>query len=89
MARTAITASTTLTGPEAAQALREVPDMVEEEGSPHGPPPSRPPQSAAKAVWAAWAIQEGLLGDADQAEDLTKAQIIELADELDASKEDD
>ncbi|MGW6498553.1 hypothetical protein [Nonomuraea angiospora] len=43
-------------------------------------PGKRPPQSAPKADWVAWATSHGM--DADQADDLTKAELIKLADEL-------
>ncbi|TYB50241.1 hypothetical protein FXF51_56795 [Nonomuraea sp. PA05] len=76
--------------PEQAQALREVPPVFEitedvEAGGDHGPAPStpgrRPAQSASKVDWAAWAVRHGM--SAEQADDLTKAQLIALADELD------
>ncbi|MGW4469672.1 hypothetical protein ACWENQ_08365 [Nonomuraea sp. NPDC004354] len=41
----------------------------------------RPPQSAPKAAWVEWAAAHGM--DREQADDLTKAQLIELADQLD------
>ncbi|GGS88474.1 hypothetical protein ACFFV7_50975 [Nonomuraea spiralis] len=41
----------------------------------------RPPQAAPKQAWVDWAAAHGM--DADQADDLTKAQLIELADQLD------
>ncbi|MGA5764482.1 hypothetical protein [Nonomuraea bangladeshensis] len=79
--------------PEQAQALREVPPVFEitEDvvgGGNHGPAPDRPAetgrrpaQSAPKAAWAEWAVSHGM--DPDQAGDLTKAQLIALADDLD------
>lgn len=42
--------------------------------------PTRPAQSAVKAVWVEWAVAGGM--DQGQAEDLTKDQLIELADQL-------
>ncbi|MEU4234179.1 hypothetical protein AB0F17_58735 [Nonomuraea sp. NPDC026600] len=54
----------------------------------HGPGPTtpeqdgakQPPQSANKDAWVDWAVSHGM--DRDAAEDLTKAQLIELADQL-------
>jgi hypothetical protein len=43
-------------------------------------PGKRPAQSANKETWVAWAVAHGM--DPDQADDLTKAQLIELADQL-------
>lgn len=63
-------------------------DGVEARGSaPSTPQPQpeqvdtkRPPQSANKDAWVDWAVSNGM--DREAAEDLTKAQLIELADQL-------
>lgn len=54
----------------------------------HGPAPTtpqqdgakQPAQSANKDAWVDWAVSNGM--DRDAADDLTKAQLIELADQL-------
>ncbi|MFD1940538.1 hypothetical protein ACFSKW_54695 [Nonomuraea mangrovi] len=52
----------------------------------HGAAPStptaggRPRKNASEAVWRDWAVSHGM--DREQADDLTKAQLIELADQL-------
>ena len=57
-------------------------------GGNHGPAPStpqapgrRPRKNDPVDVWHAWAVSHGM--DPEQADDLTKAQLIELADQLD------
>jgi hypothetical protein len=67
------------------QLAEENVEGAETRGSaPSAPPapvdPARPPQSAPKADWVEWAASHGM--DRDQAEDLTKAELIELADQL-------
>lgn len=79
--------------PELASALREQPASFEIKqvidvagGGNHGPatptpdPTGRPSKAAPKADWVAWAVGHGM--DADQADDLTKAQLIELGSQL-------
>lgn len=48
--------------------------------APTTPEAKQPPQSANKDAWVDWAASHGM--DRDAAEDLTKAQLIELADQL-------
>ncbi|MEV7011551.1 hypothetical protein [Streptosporangium sp. NPDC051022] len=43
-------------------------------------PVDRPAQSAPKAVWVEWAVSRGM--EREQAEDLTKAELISLGDQL-------
>lgn len=47
------------------------------------PETSRPSQSANKAAWVDWVVSQGV--DREQAEDLTKAELIELADNITAA----
>ncbi|MFD0885298.1 hypothetical protein ACFQ08_12150 [Streptosporangium algeriense] len=74
--------------PELIKALREVPDVfgITEEGRPE-PPVGRPAQSAPKAAWVEWAVGRGM--DREQAEDLTKTELIALGQLSDDSSEED
>ncbi|MEV4245233.1 hypothetical protein AB0J63_17680 [Streptosporangium canum] len=45
----------------------------------------RPPQAAPKAAWVDWAVSQGM--DREQAEDLTKAELIDLHGRATASEE--
>ncbi|MFE3449630.1 hypothetical protein ACFXJ8_11910 [Nonomuraea sp. NPDC059194] len=60
--------------PPPAPAPEPEPEVVD------GVPVERPAQSASKAAWIEWAASHGM--DRDQADDLTKAELIELADQL-------
>lgn len=62
---------------------RRIEDVVgaEDHGPvPTTPEPKQPAQSANKDAWVDWAVSNGM--DRDAADDLTKAQLIELADQL-------